>query len=159
MIQTAEKLLSEGYASFYPKLKALLQANGKWEARRESVLEICRDHFGYSAYMETLNSEGELALLFEQLKKHPEQIYTYGSALSKIYKEEIMEMYIKTLRSEADRASGRSAYSNVADRIKDFSQAGYNAEAIRLIEELKMVHKRRWSFVELLDSMGKMLEA
>jgi hypothetical protein len=68
-------------------------------------------------------------------------------------------MYIKTLRSEADRASGRSTYSNVADRIKDFSQAGYNAEAIRLIEELKVVHKRRWSFVELLDSMGKMLEA
>jgi hypothetical protein len=155
MIETAERLLSQGDASYYPKLKAMLQASGEWEARRKSVIEARGKRLYYTSYMEILESEGELSMLFEQLKKHPDQIYEYGNLLSNIYREEIQQIFIEAIRSAADRASSRNAYSSVAGNVKTFSKAGYKAEALGLIEELKAIHKRKRAFVEELDSIGK----
>jgi hypothetical protein len=52
-----------------PKLKALLQAGGEWEASYKPVLELCKSNLSTESYMKILKDEGELALLFEQLIK------------------------------------------------------------------------------------------
>ncbi|MDR1639470.1 MAG: hypothetical protein LBT59_07235 [Clostridiales bacterium] len=158
MIETAEKLLFQGEASYYPKLEALLRASGEWEARRKSVNEKRELWLNYYNYMKILESEGDLSMLFEQLKKHPDQIYTYGSLFSNIYREEIQQIFIEAIRSQADCADNRGVYSNIAGKVKTFSEAGYKAEALELIEELKEIHSRKWAFLEELDRVGKELQ-
>jgi hypothetical protein len=108
--------------------------------------------------MKILKSEGELALLFEQLKKHQEEIYAYGGTLSKSYREEIQQMFTDSISDKASRSTKREEYRDVAGRIKTFSQAGYAAEAKRLIQAVVQTYKRRPAFVEELGIVAKQLQ-
>jgi hypothetical protein len=152
MAAAAEKILSEGDASYYPKLKALLQASGEWEARRKSVLETCKS-LKYKEYMDILEIEGELALLFEQLENHPDKIYRYGEALSKSYREEILQMFIENIRYLASVSKKKEEYCIVAKAIKVFSVSGYADEAKLLIAEIAQTYSRRPAFVRELATI------
>jgi hypothetical protein len=102
MIETAEIVLSKGEAFYYPKLKALLQASGEWEARYKSVLEMCERNLCAESYMNILKEEGEFDLLFDQMKKHPDQISTFGDMIPKSYRVEVLQMFAEIIRQEVE---------------------------------------------------------
>ena len=155
MMETARRVALRGDLEYYDKLKVLLQEHGQWEAAYPALLEDCARQLPYIKYMEVLNSENEFALLLEQAKKHPEQIYLYGAALATQYRDKVRGVYLKLLKKEAEKAYGRSAYQVVCGHIENFAGAGYMPAAAALIEEFKLLYKRKPAFVDELRKTEK----
>jgi hypothetical protein len=107
--------------------------------------------------MEVLRGEREYDLLFEQLQVHPEDVYTYGKFLAGEYEGGVRSIFYNQIRREAEKAYGRSAYQKVCGNLEVFAHPGYAPVALALIEEFKLLYKRKPAFVEELREMEKII--
>ena len=150
MAKTAEKILLCGDLKYYDILKKLREKQGVWDDLYLELLNKCEAELSYMRYMEILEKEKEYALLFEQLKKYPEQIYIYGNLLSKKYLLEISVIFAGQINKESETAYGRESYNKVCSHIICFAEAGYKAEAAEMIDDFKLKYKRKPAFVDEL---------
>ena len=157
MIETARRIALRGDLEYYDKLKALLQEQGEWEAAYPALLEDCARQLPYKNYMEVLHREHECDLLFEQIQAHPEEVYTYGKFLAEEYEGGVRSIFYTQIRLEAEKAYGRSAYQIVCGNLEVFAHAGYAPVAMALVEEFKLLYKRKPAFVDELRGIGKII--
>ena len=155
MMETARRIALRGDLEYYDKLKALLQEHGQWEAAYPALLEDCARQLPYLKYMEVLHREHEYDLLFEQIQAHPEEVYTYGAFLAGEYEGGVRSIFYNRIRKEAEKAYGRDAYKIVCGHIEVFTRAGYAPVAMALIEEFKLLYKRKPAFVDELRKTEK----
>jgi hypothetical protein len=139
---------------YLDKLRALLGGMGLWETERHALLEECAALLPFEKYMAILDKESELDLLMEQLRKHPEEVFSYGKSLSSAFNQEVCDLFVSQIAKSAGRASNRKDYASVCARIKMFAESGYPKKANDLIAELKVEQKRRSAFVDELDKLG-----
>jgi hypothetical protein len=150
MAKTAEEILLCGDLKYYDILKALRGKHGVWDDLYSELLNKCEAKLSYVRYMEILEKEKEHALLFEQLKKHPEQVYNYGKLLSEKYLPDIRAVFAGQINKEAEAAYGRESYNKVCLNILCFAEAGYKPEAAEMIDDFKLKYKRKPAFVDEL---------
>ena len=153
MEETSETLLLNGDLTYYDKLKAFRVKRGAWEAYYPELLEKCKLELYTGKYMQILEKEREYALLLDQVKEHKAEIHNYGMLLTEKYPLEIWEIFSEQINKEADSASQRDMYRNVCLRIKRFAEAGYEAKAVGLIDDLRMKYKRKPAFVDELSKV------
>ena len=147
---TAKKILFSGDLEYYGKLKLQLQKQGTWEQEYPVLLRECSSKLYPIWYMKILEKEQEYALLLEQLKRHTEQIYSYGKTLAEGYPTDVCAIFISQINAESESAKKRGQYREVCSHIAMFSKAGYKAEAMELVKELKEKHNRKPAFVDEL---------
>jgi hypothetical protein len=152
--ETAERLLLLGEVKYFEILKTLLVHSNRWEDEYHSLLQKCSNQLYYFAYMSILNNENEFELLLEQLRLHPEQVYKYGIVLAVHYENDVRDIFLAKIESEAKAANTRDAYHKVSEHIRIFADAGY--DVTNLINELLLSNKRRPAFV---DELGKVKTA
>ena len=150
MANTAKRILLSGDLEYYDKLKRHLQKQGKWDDQYHVLLCEFSTKLYYSWYMKILEKEQEYALLLEQLKIHTEQVYSYGKTLAIEYPADVCAIFISQINSEAESAHKRGQYRDVSYHIAMFSKAGYKAEAMELVKELKEKNSRKPAFVDEL---------
>jgi len=155
MIETARRIVLRGDLEYYDKLKSLLRERGEWEAAYPALLEDCARQLPYTKYMEVLRREHECDLLFEQIQAHPEEVYTYGKFLAEEYEGGVRSIFYNQIRKEAEKAYGRDAYQTVCGNLEVFTHAGYAPVAMALVEEFKLLYKRKPAFVDELRQAEK----
>jgi hypothetical protein len=155
MAKTAEEILLCGDLKYYDILKTLREKQGDWDGLYAELLSKCEAKLSYTGYMEILEKEEEYALLLEQIKNHPDQIYRYGKLLAEKYSADICAIFIGQITKEAETAHGRESYNRVCARISRFAEAGYKAEAIEMIGDLKVKYKRKPAFVDELNKLSQ----
>jgi len=155
MMVTGREILLSGDIEYYDIVKSLLIKKSVWEKTYSELLNQCKSKLSSSQYMKILAKENEYALLLEEVQKHTEQIYDYGKLLAEKYLTPIRDVFIGQLNKEAERAYGRDAYSRVCFNILCFAEAGYNNEAIKMINEYKVKFKRKPAFVDELSKTIK----
>ena len=138
---------------YYDKLKSLLIEQGIWSAEYPALLRNCERILPSSKYMEILELEQEYALLLDQLKEHPEQIYRFGQLLSEKYPAVICTIFIGQIDREAEAAYGRDRYREVCAHISRFAESGYAAEAKSLTAAYKEKYRRKPAFVDELKKI------
>jgi hypothetical protein len=153
IVETAEEILLEGDLRYYDKLKSLLLKQATWEKAYSKLLRKCEIKLHYSQYMEILAKEKENDLLLEQVKKHAEEIYSYGKILAEKHPIDTRAIFTEQINKEAEDAYGRDSYKEVCSCIKCFAKAGYKAEAAKMISDFKLKYKRKPAFVDELKKI------
>jgi hypothetical protein len=154
-IDTARNLLLEGDFNYYEKLKGLLHSQNKWDLEYAGLLKECAGKLPYPTYMYLLKMEGELDLLFMQMQKHPEQVFTYGQITAEKYPSETSEIFQRQIENGANGAADRKSYQNVCRRLALYAESGY-ADAVKgLIAEYKVRHRNRPAFVDELSKIER----
>ncbi|MCL2146342.1 MAG: hypothetical protein FWH52_00920 [Synergistaceae bacterium] len=100
-----------------------------------------------------MEKEQGYALLLEQLKIHANQIYRYGKTLAEKYPADVCALFISQINAESGSAQNRGMYREVNSHIAIFLKAGYKAEAMKLVKELKEKYKRKTAFVDELTKL------
>jgi len=154
-IDTAKSILMKGDFKTYEKLKGLLISESKWEIEYTALLKECAEQMHFETYMQLLRTEGEKALLLEQIQKHPEMIFSYGNAIAASYPEEVKNTFIEQINKESNRANDRKGYQSVCRRLTIFAEAGYVEAAKVLIAEYKANYRNRPAFTDELSKLLK----
>jgi len=154
MADIAERVLFQGDLAYYGKLKNLSIKSNRWQEMYPELLDKCSKKLSYPQYMTILKTENEYKLLLEQVRLHPETVYTYGATLAPNFKKEVREIFLTKINLEAEKAYGRESYQFVCNHIKLFGGAGYAADAADLTVNYKERYKRKPAFVDELNKIG-----
>ena len=154
-IETARNILLSGDFNYYKKLKGLFACQNRWDSEYPTLRNECAEKLTHATYMQILNTEGEYALLLEQLQKHPEYIFTYGQATSPSYPEETSAIFKSCIDKEAKSATNRKGYETVCHSLARYANSGYAGAAKELIAEYKVSYKNRPAFVDELTKAGR----
>jgi hypothetical protein len=151
--KTAFELLLLGDLKFYDELKRLLTDDGIWETQYKSILENLKKSLPYHMYMQILDTEDELRLLFEEVKMHPETIFTYGKKLAPKYTDAIYSLYKNAIDDMAAEANDRGKYRKVCGALKELWNAGGTDTAMSVIDFYIANFKRRPAMLDELVSL------
>lgn len=150
-ITLAEKLLLFGKIDYYAILKQLLKRAGRWTSVYPELLAKCGEQLDHGNYMRILKTERENEALMRQVEMHPGTVYQYGKGLLPEYRERVKAVFMARLDGEAQSAGERSGYAFVCRNLAKFSALGFRPEAKALAEKYKLLHKRRYAFVDELN--------
>jgi hypothetical protein len=151
--KTALELLLLGDLKFYDELKRLLTDDGIWETQYKSLLENLKNNLPYHMYMQILDTEDELRLLFEEVKMHPETIFSYGIKLAPKYPDAIYSLYKYAIDDMAAEADDRGKYRKVCGALKELWNAGGTDTAMSIIDFYIANFKRRPAMLDELDNL------
>lgn len=158
LIELFRKVLFEGDASYYSKLKELYISQGLWnEELKVSLLsELSNKLLSYS-YAKLLDEEGEYLELLGVVERHPYLIEDFGKSIAKSYPEPTSMIYEQYILKMAAEANDRRGYKVVCKLIKGFSDTGSKHNALVLIEKLLGMYPRRPAMLDELAKLKKKL--
>lgn len=157
-IEQARTLAVSGDKKFCQTLKELLTADGRWQEERLQFFAAFQAARPPYEYMDLLEREQETALLMEQVRLQPAMAFRYGGALVPAYGEEFCGICAVGIREHAKAAGNRREYRVVCDLIGALAKWGEQAEAKRLIQELRQTYPRRTALRDELQRLERKLK-
>jgi len=151
-------LLEKHDYSYYAMLKKLFEQRGDWAAEYPALREQCAASLPNAAYMQLLLEENEAVLLLDEVKKRQHTIFTYGAFLAGTYPDEVYCIFWDEIKALAERASDRSMYRDVCNKIRLLADAGGLEDAEALIDLLRQRNQRRPAFLDELKQVEKKLK-
>ena len=103
--------------------------------------------------MQLLWEEKEAALLLVEVQKKPHTVCTYGLFLAETYPDEVYCIFWEEIKALAERASDRSMYREVCNKIRLLADAGGIEDAEALIDLLRQRNHRRPAFLDELQQV------
>jgi hypothetical protein len=148
----ALSLLTDGNFEYYEKYKELHHAS-EWDAVLENLLEELDNNNKLGIYVKILVHEKHKFRLLKYCQKSAESIIKYHKIFLPEYEREVVEIFLKLIRTLAARASSRSAYSEVCGVIQlcDNSCPGSTAEACA---EILQQYAKRPAFMDEMRKNG-----
>ena len=153
-----EQIMMKRVPSYYPKLKALYDAEGTWEQRKESVLNKLSKAYMPHEYAALLAAVGETARLLDVVKENQNLIEPYGKQLAREYPGETYRIYEAYILNESAAVTDRRKYKGVCRVIKSYHAAGGKTEARTMIERLIEMYPRRVAMVDELETLDRRLK-
>lgn len=101
-------------------------------------------------YLKLIIDENDLDEIMKIVRKKPETIETYAPMIVDKFKDEVLEMYESHIRLQAGSSSSRDMYRGVCRMLKRYEKIADNGDKQRIVNELKIVHKRRPVFLDEL---------
>ena len=156
-IETAQDLLFRFDTKYYAVLKELLTEQGLWEQEYQDILSSLSKSLPQHMYMDILSKENEISKLFEEVRKYPQSVFTYGKQLSIEFQQEVSDICVTEIYNQANEAKDRKKYKKVCGNIKNLLDYGGVSEAEEMIADLITKYQRRAAFVDELNSLSKKL--
>jgi hypothetical protein len=153
MAETAETIFFGGDFQYYDKLKTTRMELGEWDACYPELLIKSKTKLSTGSYMRVLEKESEYALLLGHLKEHPEMVHQFGLSLVEMYPSDVWTIFSGQINKEAEATSSRKMYQSVCARLRKFIEAGYQADVVEIISDLKTKHKRKPAFIDELSML------
>ena len=135
-----------------------MRSKGEWEAEYPAILRQCASSLTPEQYMQVLRKENEVYLLLREVAARPGNVLTYGDYLAKEYPEETYSLFHSVITKQAAEANDRGKYSQVSANLRKYFEAGGVAGVADLIEEFRVVYKRRPAMLDELDKLEKKLK-
>lgn len=131
-----KELAREDKTAFYNNLKRELKNDEGWHGR--------------SLYLRIIVEEKDTDEIMEYVRENPRTIEEYIHLLIDKYRDEVMEIYIKSIKLQASSASNRNGYKAVCGTIKRYKKIFGNKNIEGLINELTALYKKRPAFLDEL---------
>ncbi len=151
-IALAEQRLLSGTYTYWETLKEYYLAAGRWEFKRQDILNILGKRDGF-AYRQILRDEGERKLLLESIQRSPNSVFEYAEYIAEEYPDEIFEICRRDIIKSGDRARNRVAYRCVANNIWRLHNMGGSNACAQIIEYFRAKYPRRTALQEELDEV------
>lgn len=145
----AETLLLSGHDKFYDDLRSLY-ASEQWPSKREELLDKLNSPYP-NLYLNIITKESDKPRLMAHLRQTPESIFALYTYLLPDYDDEIREIFLSALRTNASHALDRKAYHNVCLKICLFKEAFGQEPTLAIIREFQRDYPRRRAFQDELE--------
>ena len=146
-----------GNERFWNVLKQLYADRGEWEDKYVFLLDELKNSNRKVCYRSILVAENEKRRLLEDVKEDASDLFSYGEYLVEDYPEQIYELCYNLIRNNCTEAKDRREYKKVTSQIKQLIKWKGNEKAKILIEELKLIYKRRPALLDELSKVEKKL--
>lgn len=153
MCQIAEQLLLAGNIDYFERLKEFFTPE-EWRIKREDLFNALEKRQSY-LYEKIIVNEQQTERILKLCQKNPFSITQHYSHLVGKFDQEVMQIFVDYITSEAAVANNRSHYKNVCRIIRTMSKAGYQQQVGELVAELKVKYARRPAFVDELNQVSR----
>lgn len=132
-----KELVTRDSEKFYNNLKQELKKNKGWQRRK--------------MYLKLIVEENDIDEIMNVVRENPNDIEEYADMLVDKYKDEVIEIYKKHIKSVASSSSNRKSYQGVCRILKRYKKIAGKNNQEELIRELGTTYKRRPAFVDELS--------
>lgn len=130
-----KELASENHTSFYEQLKQELAAeNGRM-------------------YLQLIEAEKDVDAILVYVRQKPSVIEEYMRYLMESHELEVVHLFATNVKMIAKGSASRSQYKGVCQILRRFRKIGGNEACASLVEELKVLYKRRPAFMDELSKL------
>lgn len=154
-IGQARTLAALGERRFYQTAKDLLTEDGRWQEEYPKFREELKASLPVYTYMEILKGEGEIGLLMEQVRLHPDMVFQYGDVLVPQYGDEVFNLCSGAIRKASKGISNRRHYQRLCELLQSLIEFGGSRYAQILIHELREAYPRRPALLEELERVER----
>ena len=148
-IKLAKELLLDNEFEYYKKLKGLV--DNKEIFYNDIKKELKRNAKGM--YIELIVQEKDLDAIMDFVKETPGYIETYAEILVNKFKDEVIDIYSEFIKKQASCVSDRKAYQGVCGIIKRYKKIAGEENAEKIINEFKILYKKRPAFIDELSKV------
>lgn len=146
------QLVVNGETQYYPTLREQLDDLGLWEELRPSIIPALCEKLSIDKFSDLMISEHEYRVLLDFLKISADllaqsMIFKYIKPLSEEYPSEVCFVVRGIITGMADKANNRDAYHDVCMKLISLAEIGGKEDALDLIEQFKLQHKRKSAFI------------
>lgn len=131
--------------------KDLLTEDGRRQEEYPKFREELKASLPVYTYMEILKGEGEIGLLMEQVRLHPDMVFQYGDALAPQYGDDVFNLCSGAIREASKGISNRRHYQRLCELLQSLIKFGGSRYAQILIHELREAYPRRPALLEELE--------
>lgn len=147
----AKELLFDGDFEYYKELKPLvIDDESVFYNKLKEELKNSRGWRSRDIYLKLIIDENDLDEIMEVVRKNPETIEDYASMLIDKFKDEVLKIYESYIKSQSDYSSSRNQYQGICRMLKRYEKIAGREDKQRIVDELKILHKRRPAFLDEL---------
>ena len=148
----AYEFVLDGKFDYFLKLKNLYNPN-EWEKILHNLLLSLKNSREQNIYVDILIHEKKTQLLLEYCETHDSAVVKLYMHLLPEYRFELEILFADYIRKEAEKASGRSHYSDVCSIITHYKKACGSQKASEITGELLQKYSKRPAFVDELKKL------
>lgn len=150
----AKELLFHGDFTYYKELKELHKVDEKlfYDALKQE-LKKDKSWRGISMYLKVIVEEKDLDEIMEFVRENPRDIEEYADMLMEKCKDEVIEIYKKSIKLQANSASKRKHYQEVCRMLKRFKGVAGKEKLTEMVNELISLYRKRPAFVDELSKV------
>lgn len=89
----------------------------------------------------------------EFVRENPQSIERYASMLEDKFKDEVIEIYKRYIKSAANSSKNRSNYQRVCEIIKRYKKVAGKENQEKIINDLIALYRKRPAFVDELSKI------
>lgn len=150
------EFIIDGNFQYYNELKEIAgDGFDKYYIKIKKEFKSQKYFYNDYTYLKIIEAENDVDEILYIVKKHPELVERYKDILWDKYKEEVINIYIKSIYAYANNASNRKQYREVCKFINRSREVLEDKETKKIINELLILNKNRRAFLEELRSIIK----
>ena len=149
--ELAKMLLLKGKIEYYDDLKELSNDKNFFKNIKQE-LKDCKS-IGDWQFINIAEEENDLDEILAYVKKSPGNIERFADMLKPKYKDEVIEIYELFIKQLAEQASNRTKYSIVCSKIRVYKKLAGNDRKNKIVNELKILYKRKPAFMDELSKI------
>ena len=155
-IKLLYEFIIDGNFQYYNELKEIAgDGFDKYYIKIKKEFKSQKYFYNDYTYLKIIEAENDVDEILYIVKKHPELVERYKDILWDKYKEEVINIYIKSIYAYANNASNRKQYREVCKFINRSREVLEDKETKKIINELLILNKNRRAFLEELRSIIK----
>ena len=150
----AKELLFEGHFEYYQELKDLNTGDEK-EFYNELKAKLKKDTRwqAKNMYINLIEQEEDTDEIMSYVRENPQYIARYADFLKEKYPDEVVALYNNRIKAAAQSSSKRSAYQDVCSLIRRYKKIAGKVNAAELVDELRVLYKKKRAFVDELSKL------
>ena len=145
----------DGHFDYNEQLKEICSAD-EWKKQLRIIIDAVKIKNLYR-YTELLIKEQQFDELFVLCKNHNYKILEFYSYFAFSHREEAAQMFFKEAINHASKLCDRRGYNELCNTIKDFGKYYGADKAVKIIDVLKINHKRQRAFLDELRKIESSL--
>jgi hypothetical protein len=150
----AEEFAVSGDHDFYLELRQLYTVE-EWLAVNEGILTAldppkARGWKADALYLQILTEQRDTKRLLAYVRYNPSSLAELSSHLLGEHREEVHQLFVQYIESEAMVANNRSQYTRVCQIIRQLVKAEGSEKALAVVTKLRMTYTKRSAFLDEL---------
>lgn len=152
--QLAKDLLLDGDFEYYNELKEIA-AGDKVVLYNNLKQELKNDkgRYGRSIYLKLIVEENDLDEIMKFVRENPTNIEEYAHMLAGKFKDEVINIYNKYIKSSANSSLNRKDYQRVCGILKRYKKIAGEKKQKGMINELSGLYRKRPAFIDELSKI------
>ena len=150
----ATELLINGEFDYYTELEELHKDN--IDGFYISIKEELKKNKGFNArsiYLKLIVLKDDIDEIMDYVRDNPQYIGEYAEMIVGKYRDEVVSIYRKYIKSRANVATNRKQYQGVCSIIKRYTRLAGKSNLKEIVNDISMLFKNKPAFLDELSKL------